>query len=490
MCVCVCVCVFRLYHHLLQEINLSLSAPELANLYLYSYESEFIDRLCVTDHTAARAFHLSFRLIDDLLSMDNGAFDVFSRCLEEGGVYPRSLACGCTSSSLDRVQFCGLDISTRGKGCLISVYDKKSTFPFLVKNYPHSDSNIPRPILYSAFTGQLHRFFRVSSTLDIFLSSVKDMTTKMIVENKCGVRVLTQKFRSFVTRVVWKFEGSKSRALIRFRTNLPVTWLTSSVDAPDDSHAFSAAVNSVPKTTLARPPVPPRRAEKPRVAAPLWGLAYLRDTRAWLRDVDIANICNEIRKEWGRRPWSAFSNFDWRFCYPITLSVLVADLRQYVETFLSDSQIAFTPLNIGGNHWTLVAIDGRAGHKTLVFWDPLGRRFPAQVWRSLCSFFPDLHCFELVSRQQHDGFQCGVWVCWAVDVLISATVDDRAWTVPYLSSLFCDAVSVNLVSVRIRDGEASFIEEVRDTFVSSLQRAASAGSLLVSYSDAVAVPLS
>ena len=161
-----------------------------------------------------------------------------------------------------------------------------------------------------------------------------------------------------------------------------------------------------------------------------------------------------------------------------------------METFLSDSQIAFTPLNIGGNHWTLVAIDGRAGHKTLVFWDPLGRRFPAQVWRSLCSFFPDLHCFELVSRQQHDGFQCGVWVCWAVDVLISATVDDRAWTVPYLSSLFCDAVSVNLVSVRIRDGEASFIEEVRDTFVSSLQRAASAGSLLVSYSDAVAVPLS
>ena len=59
-----------------------------------------------------------------------------------------------------------------------------------------------------------------------------------------------------------------------------------------------------------------------------------------------------------------------------------------------------------------------------------------------------------------------------MDVLISATVDDQAWTVPYLSSLFGDAVSVNLVSVRIRDGEASFIEEVRDTFVSFLQHAA------------------
>ena len=106
------------------------SAPELANLYLYSYESDFIDRLCVTDHKAARDFYLSFRLIDDLLSMDNDAFDVFSKCLEDGGVYPRALACGHTSSSRDRVPFCGLDILTRGKGCAISVYDKKSFFPF------------------------------------------------------------------------------------------------------------------------------------------------------------------------------------------------------------------------------------------------------------------------------------------------------------------------------------------------------------------------
>ena len=60
------------------------SAVELANLYLYSYESEFIDRLCETDHKTARAFHLTFRLIDDLLSMDNEEFGVFSLCLEEG----------------------------------------------------------------------------------------------------------------------------------------------------------------------------------------------------------------------------------------------------------------------------------------------------------------------------------------------------------------------------------------------------------------------
>ena len=45
------------------------SAVELADLYLYYYESEFIDRLCEMDHKTARAFHLTFRLID-LFTLD------------------------------------------------------------------------------------------------------------------------------------------------------------------------------------------------------------------------------------------------------------------------------------------------------------------------------------------------------------------------------------------------------------------------------------
>ena len=105
---------------------------------------------------------------------------------------------------------------------------------------------------------------------------------------------------------------------------------------------------------------------------PLSSLDYLRNARAWLRDVDVANICHEIWKEWVRRPWSAFSIFDLRFSYPINLSVLMADMKRYVDSFLSVSQFSFTPLNIGGNHWTLVAIDGRAAYKTLVFWSGSG----------------------------------------------------------------------------------------------------------------------
>ena len=47
-------------------------APLLAKLYLYAYESSFIDRIQSTKGSATvRSFHMSFRIIDDLLAVDN-----------------------------------------------------------------------------------------------------------------------------------------------------------------------------------------------------------------------------------------------------------------------------------------------------------------------------------------------------------------------------------------------------------------------------------
>ena len=59
------------------------AAPELATLYLYSYEASYIDELCITDVPNARSCHLSSRLIDDLLSVDNDNFDAFTTCLKK-----------------------------------------------------------------------------------------------------------------------------------------------------------------------------------------------------------------------------------------------------------------------------------------------------------------------------------------------------------------------------------------------------------------------
>ena len=127
---------------------------------------------------------------------------------------------GLTSKSDDIVQFCGLTVTARPDGFDISVYEKRSSFPFHIRNYSHSESNIPRSILYSAFVGQLHRFYRLSSTPNAFRSCVKDLCRKLVKENGCRSLTLSHKLRSFITRTNWKFPSPRSRFLASLHTDI------------------------------------------------------------------------------------------------------------------------------------------------------------------------------------------------------------------------------------------------------------------------------
>jgi hypothetical protein len=69
-------------------------APVLANLFLYYYESRYIDGLYADENTKSSAalFHMSFRLIDDTLSIDNPLWvKAVSLSLDDGGIYPSEL---------------------------------------------------------------------------------------------------------------------------------------------------------------------------------------------------------------------------------------------------------------------------------------------------------------------------------------------------------------------------------------------------------------
>ena len=53
-------------------------APLLADLFLYSYENEFLDKLIEeSKRKLARKFNLSYRYIDDLISFNNRTFKEF-----------------------------------------------------------------------------------------------------------------------------------------------------------------------------------------------------------------------------------------------------------------------------------------------------------------------------------------------------------------------------------------------------------------------------
>jgi hypothetical protein len=178
------------------------SAVDIANLYLYSYEAPFIDIVAHESVQRAREFNLTFRLLDDCLSADNAMTIMFTTPYEEGGIYPRQLTCNLTSDNTDHVTFCGLFIESDNNSFRISVYDKKKDFPFEVKSYPHTDSNIPNSIAYSAFVGQLHRFYRVSSTSSLFLRDAVELACYLIMNNGCKQELLIRKFYSFCRKVV------------------------------------------------------------------------------------------------------------------------------------------------------------------------------------------------------------------------------------------------------------------------------------------------
>ncbi len=124
-------------------------------------ESDFIDRLAMTNPGAARNFHMSFRLIDDVLSADNPCLrEYIDKTAEDGGIYPRALTLNETSINAEEVNFLGMKIRSAGSSFCVDVFDKRSEFPFRVLRYPSTDSLIPMSIPYGVFVSQLHRDYR------------------------------------------------------------------------------------------------------------------------------------------------------------------------------------------------------------------------------------------------------------------------------------------------------------------------------------------
>ena len=195
-------------------------APVLANLYLYVHESEFIDKLHKTSAAKARQFHLTFRFIDDLLSLDNPNWDeAITRTADNGGLYPDELALSDTSISDEEANFLGMHIKSFVTRFQVAVYDKRDTFPFEVRRYPRIDSLIPGTIPYGVFTGQLHRGYRICSEHADYLSYAKQVAQRLIA-NGCKSRRLVTKFKSFTRSSVRKYAVKAATLVNAFTDDL------------------------------------------------------------------------------------------------------------------------------------------------------------------------------------------------------------------------------------------------------------------------------
>ena len=177
-------------------------APLLADLFLYSYESEFLQKL-VKDKKIheARAFNFTYRYIDDVLSINNSRFAEFLPL-----IYPPELEVKETTDTASSASFLDLYLEFDDSGQLSTkIYDKRDDFNFKIINFPNMCSNIPASPAYGVYISQLIRYARVSSNYSDFLKRHLHLRNRLLDQGYKKIRLI-RSLKKFIFRYQYLVE--------------------------------------------------------------------------------------------------------------------------------------------------------------------------------------------------------------------------------------------------------------------------------------------
>jgi superfamily II helicase len=123
-------------------------APLLADLFLYSYEAEFIEKLLHEKNKPLDvAFNSIFRYIDEVSSINNNQLHSYV-----DSIIPSELEIKDTTESSTAASYLDvlLNIDTLGR-LTTQLYDKLDDFNFAIVNFPYTCSNIPLSSAYGVY---------------------------------------------------------------------------------------------------------------------------------------------------------------------------------------------------------------------------------------------------------------------------------------------------------------------------------------------------
>ena len=187
-------------------------APLLADIFLYSYEAEFIQSLLSTrKKKLASQFNFTYRYIDDVLSINNPDFENYL-----GQMYPAELEIKDTTESNTSASYLDFLLSIESDGQLrTSLYDKRDDFNFHITNFPFLSSNIPSSSAYGVFISQLIRYARACSSYEFFILRAARLSSKLLRQEYVKER-LKSSLRKFYGRygdLIKHYEVSLSQML-------------------------------------------------------------------------------------------------------------------------------------------------------------------------------------------------------------------------------------------------------------------------------------
>ena len=135
-------------------------APLLTDLFLYSYENDFLDKLIKEGKRKPyRKFDLSYCYIDDLISFNNKRFKEFI-----SDIYPKEPPISETTEPTSIASYLDLLFTRdRSNNITTKLYDKRDEFGFHVLNFPVMSSNVPSAPAYGVYGSQLIRYARCCS---------------------------------------------------------------------------------------------------------------------------------------------------------------------------------------------------------------------------------------------------------------------------------------------------------------------------------------
>jgi hypothetical protein len=153
-------------------------SPLLADLFLYSYEADFIQKpLKKNEKKLARSFNFTFRyiLVDGVLSLNNSRFGDFV-----DRIYPIELEIRDTTDTDRSASYLDLYLEFSEGRLRTKLYDKRDDFNFPIVNFPFICSNIPAAPAYEVYISQMIRYSRACGSYQDFLGRGLLLTRKLL----------------------------------------------------------------------------------------------------------------------------------------------------------------------------------------------------------------------------------------------------------------------------------------------------------------------
>ena len=151
-------------------------APFLANLFLYSYESEWIiEQQKLNNYSLIHAFKHSCRYIDDLLLANN--CDIMIEKM--GEIYPKELVLVPDGSDGLSTSFLDLNLVIKDGVVSTSIFNKRDEFDFKIVNFPNLSGNIPLKSSYGVFICEAVRYARACTYFKDFASRMSLLVAKL-----------------------------------------------------------------------------------------------------------------------------------------------------------------------------------------------------------------------------------------------------------------------------------------------------------------------